>query len=165
MPATATKPKKIKSPAERLRTLAADIRAESAAEWRRWAIALADGQSAPDGRELLAAAAALAIPDAAAALQADADAINQARAALRSAAACVEAAAELLAPFGGNPVGILRAIDHANAEVERLTLLYAHVADECGAAGHRSTLHHLRCRHKLVWASYHDDIPAAKELT
>ena len=67
--------KKPTSPAESLRNLNRDILRQSAADWRRWAIDVANGQSAPDARELLAAASALDIEDAAEALQADADAI------------------------------------------------------------------------------------------
>ena len=156
MAATATKTKKIKSPAESLRTLTAEILRQSAADWRRWAIALADGQSAPDGRELLAAAAALAIPDAAAALQDDSDAIVEARAAARNTATCEKTAAEMLAPFGGDPDAVLRAIDTAKAEVERLQTIYRDACDQCGAAYWRSVVHRKRVGHQRVWPNYND---------
>jgi len=156
MPATATKTKKIKSPAEKLRTLTADILRQSAADWRRWAIALADGQDAPDGRELLGAAAALSIQDPATALQNDSDAIVEARAAARNAATCEKTAAEMLAPFGGDPDAVLRAIDTAKAEVERLQTIYRDVCDDCGAAYWRSVVHRQRVGHQRVWPNYND---------
>jgi hypothetical protein len=155
MPTAATK-NKTATPAESLRNLNRDIHKQSAADWRRWAVAVADGQGAPDGRELLAAAAALSIPDAAAALQDDADAIVEARAAIRSAAACEAMAVQMLAPFGGDPNGVLRAIDAAKLEVERLEALYRHAADDCGAAYHRSVVHRARVKHPRIWPNYSD---------
>jgi cytochrome c556 len=153
MPATATK-KKSASPATSLARLNHELLHQAAADWRRWAIAVADGEGAPDARELLQAAAALSIQDPATALQDDSDAIVEARAAARIAADCEKNAAEMLAPFGGDPDAVLRAIDTAKAEVERLQAIYRDACDDCGAAHYRATLHRARVKASRIWPDY-----------
>ena len=155
--ATTTKTKsKPASPATSLARLNRELLHQAAADWRRWAIDVADGKGAPDARELLQAAAALSIQDPATALQDDSDAIVEARAAARNAAACEKTAAEMLAPFGGDPDAVLRAIDTAKAEVERLKAIYQNACDQCGASYHRSVLHHARVKHPRIWPNYSD---------
>lgn len=151
MPATATK-KKSASPS--LARLNRELLGAAAADWRAWAIAIADGEDAPDARELLGAAAALSIQDPATALQDDAQAITDARVAARIAADCEKNAAEMLAPFGGDPDAVLRAIDTAKAEVERLQAIYRDACDDCGAAHYRSTLHRARVKASRIWPDY-----------
>lgn len=150
---TATK-KKSASPAASLAKLNHELLRQSAADWRLWAIDIADGKNAPDARELLGAAAALSIQDPATALQDDSDAIVEARAAARNAAACEKTATEMLAPFGGDPDAVLRAIDTAKAEVERLQAIYRDACDQCGAAHYRSTLHRARVKASRIWPDY-----------
>jgi hypothetical protein len=152
---TATK-KKSASPATSLARLNHELLHQAAADWRRWAIDIADGKSAPDARELLQAAAALSIQDPATALQDDSDAIVEARAAARNAAACEKTATETLAPFGGDPDAVLRAIEAAKLEVERLQTIYRDVCDDCGAAYWRSVVHRKRVGHPRVWPNYND---------
>jgi len=156
MPATATKTKKPISPEASLARLNHELLHQAAADWRRWAIAVADGEGAPDARELLGAAAALSIQDPATALQDDSDAIVEARAAARNAAACEKTATETLAPFGGDPDAVLRAIEAAKLEVERLQTIYRDVCDDCGAAYWRSVVHRKRVGHPRVWPNYND---------
>ena len=155
--ATTTKTKsKPASPATSLARLNRELLHQAAADWRRWAIDVADGKGAPDARELLQAAAALSIQDPATALQDDSDAIVEARAAARNAAACEKTAAEMLAPFGGDPDAVLRAIDTAKLEIERLQGIYRDVCDDCGAAYWRSVVHRKRVGHQRVWPNYND---------
>jgi len=157
MPVAATKTKTNPiTPAESLRRVSKQLTAQASADWRTWAIAIANGESAPDGRDLLAAAAALGIDDPAVAIQADADAILEARVAARNAAACKQTAVEMLAPFGGDPDKVLQAIEAAKAEVERLNGIYLNACDDCGAAYYRATVHRCRIKHPRVWLNYND---------
>jgi hypothetical protein len=153
MPATATK-KKSASPATSLTRLNHELLHQAASDWRRWALAIADGEGAPDARELLGAAAALSIQDPATALQDDAQAITDARVAARIAAACEKNAAEMLAPFGGDPDAVLRAIEAAKLEIERLQAIFRDACDDCGAAHYRATLHRARVKASRIWPDY-----------
>lgn len=155
MPTTAPPPKtKTTSPEASLARLQRQLADQAASNWRSWAVAVADGGEFPDIADLLSAATALGIPDAVTALREDAQAITDARSAARSAAACEKNAAEMLAPFGGDPDKVLQAIDNAKAEVERLQAIYRDAIDECGAAGHRSVLHHARVKAVRLWPDY-----------
>jgi hypothetical protein len=157
MPTTATK-KKPATPAESLRELNSDIRAESAADWRRWAIALADGEGAPGGRELLAAAAALKIQDPANELQAAADAILEVRVMTRGLATCEKQLAEMLAPFDGDFQKLLQAVEVAKAEVERLQGIAYTVYNQANRGYYTSCIHQARRRHPHVWPDCNETI-------
>jgi hypothetical protein len=151
--ATKTKPKPA-TPAESLRNLNDDIRAGAAADWKRWAVALADGQGAPDGRELVNVAAALKIQDPANQLQAAADAIIEVRTATRGVAICEQTVADLLAPYGGDLAKLLAAVDAAKAEVERLQGIAYTVGNAANRGFYTSMAHHARLRHPNVWPAY-----------
>jgi hypothetical protein len=153
---TNTKSKKPKTPAESLRNMKHDIVAEAAADWRRWAVALADDEGAPDGRELMAVAAALQIQDPVNELRAAADAIIEVRVANRGAAACEQALAEMLAPFGGDYQKLNAAVEAAKAEVDRLKDIAYTVYNQCNIFHYRSMVHQARMRHKWLWPGYHD---------
>ena len=157
---TATKPKtaKPKTPAESLRDLNKDVRAESAADWRRWAIALADGQGAPGGRELLAAAAALKIQDPANELQAAGDAVLEVRVMQRGLATCERELAEKLAPYGGQLATLLQAVEVAQAEVERLQGIVYDAYNQGNRAYYVSCIHQARRRHPHVWPDCNETI-------
>ncbi len=154
MPATATKKPGNTSPAQALAELDHQLRAQAADDWRRWAVQIADGKPAPDGRQLLTAAAALGITDPAAALHADAEAITAVRNATRTAADCEATAADLLAPYGGNHQKLLLAIATAKAEAERLETIYRQTCDGCGAAYYRSVVHMAHAKHTRIWPDY-----------
>jgi hypothetical protein len=114
--ATATKTtKKPATPAESIRNLTVDVTTEAAADWRKWAIALADGEGAQEGREPVAAAAALRIPDPANVLQAATDAILEVRTATRGLADVEKFMADLLAPYDGDAQKLFAAVDAAMA--------------------------------------------------
>ena len=154
--ATAAKPKTAKptTPAEAmesLRDLNNELRAESAADWRRFAIALADGQGFPGGRELLAVASALKIQDPANELQAAADAILEVRVMTRGLATCERQLAEKLAPYGGDFQKLLQAIEVAKSEVERLQGIAYDVYNQGNRGYYTSTIHQARRRHPHVW--------------
>jgi hypothetical protein len=154
--ATAKTKSKPTTPEESLARLQRQLADKAAADWRSWAVAFADGGEFPEVTDLLSAATAMGIPDAVVALREDADAISEARAAIRNAAACEKTAAEMLETFGGDPDAVLRAIDTAKAEVERLKAIYQNACDQCGASYHRSVLHHARVKHPRIWPNYSD---------
>ena len=156
---TAAKPKNAKptTPAEAmesLRDLNDELRAESAADWRRFAIALADGQGVPGGRELLAVASALKIQDPANELQAAADAIVEVRVMARGLVACERDVAKMLDPYGGDFQKLLQATEAAKAEVERLQGLVYVVQNQGNRAYYTSNLHQARLRHPHIWPNY-----------
>jgi hypothetical protein len=149
MPATTTKKTRntIRSQAAILRR---EIAATAAADWRRWAIDLAEGGAGPAAAELMTAGAALAIDDPAAAIEADAQAIVDARQYTINVAKSEAAVAEKIAAFGSVD-GISEALTKAKAEVARLEALLSEVADGCSAWYWRSLLHQLRSRHARIW--------------
>jgi hypothetical protein len=152
---TATKSKsKPATPAESLRNMRHDIRAGAAADWRRWAVALANGEGAPDGRELIAVAAALGIQDPANELQAAADAIIEVRVMQRGLADCERHMVEILAPFGGSLDKLLAAVDRARAELERLQGIAYVVGNQGNRGYYTSAMHHARLRHPHLWPRY-----------
>ena len=146
--------KKPVSPAESLRNLNRDILRQSAADWRRWAIDVANGQSAPDARELLAAASALDIEDAAEALEDDAAAILQVRTAEDCIEKCRRATDDLLDPWGGRLDKLEAAITEAKREVERLTEIHGNAAGGCSRSFWVDLSHRLRVGHPRVWSNY-----------
>ena len=158
--ATATAKKKTTSPADSLRNLNRDMLRQAAADWRRWAIDIADGKGAPDARELLAAAAALDIEDAAEALQADADAILEVRTAENNIELCRRTTDNLLDPWGGSLDKLAAAVIAAQAEVDRLKALHGQAEAGCSRSFWVDMSHRLRVGHPRVWASYNDSISA-----
>lgn len=152
-----TKPtpkKKPATPAEAIRDIGRDISAQAAADWKRWAIALADGEGAPDGRELVTVAAALRIIDPANELQAAGDAIVEVRTMQRGLADCERHMVEILAPFGGSLDKLLAAVDAAKAELERLEGLAYTVGNGANRGYYTGTLHSIRQRHPNLWPAY-----------
>jgi hypothetical protein len=152
-----TKPtpkKKPATPAESLRDIGHDIRTEAAADWKRWAVELANGEGAPDGRDLVAAAAALKIIDPANELQAAADAILEVRVMARGLADCERHMVEILLPFGGSLDKLLAALDRAQAEVDRLKDIAYTVGNQGNRSFYTSTIHQARLRHPHVWPDY-----------
>jgi hypothetical protein len=151
---TAAPKSKKKSPAEAIRDIGRDLRAQAAADWKRWAVELADGQGAPDGRELVNVAAALQIQDPANALEAAAAAVVEARTMQRGLASCEQALTEMLAPFGGSYEKLIAALDRAKAEVERLREIAYVVENQGGRGFYTGTLHSIRQQHPLLWPAY-----------
>jgi hypothetical protein len=151
---TAAPKSKKKSPAEAIRDIGRDMRTQAAADWRRWAIALADGEGAPDGRELVNVAAALKIIDPANELQAAADAILEVRVMQRGLADCERHMVEILDPFGGQLAKLLAAVEAAKAELERLQGIAYTVGNAGGRSYYTSTIHQARLRHPHVWPDY-----------
>jgi hypothetical protein len=152
--AAPTPKKKPATPAEAIRDIGRDIRTQAAADWKRWAIALADGEGAPDGRDLVAAAAALKIIDPANELQAAADAIIEHRVMLNGLAAVERHLVELLEPYGGKYENLLAAVDAAKAELERLQGLAYTVGNGANRGYYTGTLHSIRQRHPNLWPAY-----------
>jgi hypothetical protein len=151
----ATKSKsKPSTPAEAIRNIGRDIRTAAAAEWKRWAIALADGEGAPDGRELVNVAAALQIPDPANALEAAAAAVLEVRVMQRGLADCERALTELLAPYGGQLAKLLAAVEAAKVELERLQGIAYVVGNQGNRSYYTSTIHQARMRHPHIWPGY-----------
>jgi hypothetical protein len=164
MPTTATKPKpKTETAAQSLARLNQQLRNQSIADWQRWAGQIADGGSPPDGRELLAVAAALDIADPLAELRADADAILEARAAVIHMQDCDKALAAALAPHGGTVQALDAKIADAQAVVEELRAVHLAWADGGPRLHHVNRLHHLRVAHARLWPEYATN-GTAKEL-
>jgi hypothetical protein len=90
--------------------------------WRRWAAALADGDSPPPALEVLEAGAVLGVREPMAALEADAAAIQTHRQLQATADRTAAAVADRLAADGG-PAGVRERLAAARAEVRRLTKL------------------------------------------
>jgi hypothetical protein len=157
MPATTTKTKTNPiTPSESLLRVSRQLVAQAAADWRTWAIAVANGESAPDGRDLLAAAAALEIEHPAAALQADADAILEVRTAEDCIEKCRRATDDLLDPWGGSLDKLASAIADAKREVERLTEIHGNAAGGCSRSFWVDLSHRLRVGHPRVWSNYNE---------
>jgi len=157
MPATTTKTKTKTNPitpAESLLRVSRQLVAQAAADWRTWAIAVANGESAPDGRDLLAAAAALEIEHPAAALQADADAILETRVAAANVELCKATTDKLLAPWDESLDKLAAAIADAKREVERLTEIHGNAADGCSRSFWVNMLHRARVNHPRIWPTY-----------
>jgi hypothetical protein len=150
---TTTKTKKI-TPAESIRRVNKQLTAQASADWRTWAIALANGEGAPDGRDLMAAATALNIEDAAEALEDDAAAILQVRTAEDCIEKCRRATDDLLDPWGGRLDKLEAAITEAKREVERLTEIHGNAAGGCSRSFWVDLSHRLRVGHPRVWSNY-----------
>lgn len=154
MSATATKTRKIISPEASISRLQRQLADKAAADWRRWSVAVADNGEFPEVTDLLSAASALGITDPVSAIRDDAQAITDARSAVRNASNCEQAAADMLAPFDGNPDAILAAIENAKAEIARLQAIFQNACDQCGASYARSVLHRVRMTHPRLWPDY-----------
>jgi len=150
---TTTKTKKL-TPAESIRRVNKQLTAQASADWRTWAIALANGEGAPDGRDLMAAAAALTIDDPAAALHDDAEAITEARMAAANVELCKATTDKLLAPWDGSLDKLEAAIAEAKREVERLTEIHGNAAGGCSRSFWVNMLHKAHVSHPRIWPSY-----------
>ncbi len=151
---TNTSPAPAITPDESLRRLRRQLAAQAASDWRSWAVAVADGEPGPDGRELLAVAAALEIADPLAELRADADAILEARAAAVHMADCDRALDAALAPHGGTVQALDAKIAAAQAVVEELKAVHLAWADGGPRLHYVNRLHHLRVAHARLWPEY-----------
>jgi hypothetical protein len=118
------------------------------------AVALANGEGAPDGRELVAVAAALQIQDPANELQRAADAIVEVRTMQRGLAACERDFEAMLAPFGGTTDKLLQAREAAKRELERIEGVVYTVGNQGNRSFYTSTLHAARARHPHIWPRY-----------
>jgi hypothetical protein len=154
MPTAAASKKKTTSPEASLARLQRQLADKAAADWRSWAVAVADGGDFPDVRDLLSAATALGIPDAVVALRDDAQAITDSRIAIDNIAVCEANAAALLEPYGGRVDKLEAAIVEAKREVERLADILDRASDAPGRSFYVNSLHHTRVKHSRLWPTY-----------
>lgn len=139
------------------------LKAEAMQSWRRWAQQVADGGECPAAREVIEVAAILGIDNAAANLQADADAIAQYDQAQQNAAMCRKTVASKLVPFGGSAEKLAAAVEAAKAEHARLAAILDEVQSGCSESFWTSHAHRLSTTHPRIWpgatppAAVHDD--------
>lgn len=122
----------------------AALEAESLRQWRAWAHEIAAGGKSPDARSLLEVAAVLQIRDSGAALEHDADVINELAALEAAAKSCAALTKEALVPFGGSIAKLQAAKDKADAECLRLRELLSNVDGDHGGWQWSVSAHHMR---------------------
>ena len=146
VPATSTS----KLPA-RIQALAAELRAEALANWRKWSQTIADGGDAPAAREVFEAAQILKIDNPASQLQADADALAELASYKRAAALCRRSVSDKLMPYGGNAEALRAKAEALKAESDRLFAELDSVLGGCSEPHWTTASHHLKRRHPLLW--------------
>jgi hypothetical protein len=120
------------------------LEAESLAQWRKWAREIAAGGKSPDARALLEVAAVLQIRDSGAALEHDADVINELAALEGASKKCAALTKEALVPFGGSIANLQAAKDKADAECLRLREIQSNVDGEFGGWQWSVSAKHMR---------------------
>jgi hypothetical protein len=148
---TKTKPE---NATQSLAKLNCQLQEQATADWRRWAVQIASGDSLPDMRELVSAASALGIDDPAAAMQDDSEAVAEVRRAAKNIALCQQTADTLLEPWGGSLDKLDAAIVSAQRELERLKEIRGRAADGCSRCYWVDLKHNVCRKHPRLWPEY-----------
>lgn len=136
------------------------LKREAASKWRAWAEAIADGGKPPSPIEVLEAAAVLELREPWPALEADANAIAEARDLELRAQLCRDKINERTAPFGGAQ-GVRDRINELRAELRKLEGLVGITALHHQAGQLAGEASRLRAKFPRVFSSI-DSKPARK---
>jgi len=120
-------------------------------QWRTWATEIANGGTAPTPLDVLQAAAVLVIDGPpAAALEADAEALNMVKA-LDARVAEIEADyASLVAEYGDRE-RITEMVAEVNSELARLKSIQARIVNGSGGSYHRQQADRIRAAHPRIF--------------
>jgi hypothetical protein len=139
-------------------SIAADVRKKLVAlekmhrdRWRAMAQQLADGSGSPNALDVVESAAALGIASPVDAIEADAAALRELRAAEAAIESCRARCRELLDPWKGNAAKAQAALAAAEAEVARLKEILAAVSDGCSESFWTNIVYGLQRRHPRVF--------------
>jgi hypothetical protein len=161
--AAATKKSKLSRLSATIREQDRQLKAEALKTWQRWATDLAAGGDCPSAREVIDVAAILGVDNAAAQLQADADAIAEFDQAERNIALCRKAVADKLQPFGGRVEKLEAAVQAAKSEHARLAAILDEVHGGASESFWTARITRLKRQTSRIWPEaalpviHHDD--------
>jgi hypothetical protein len=150
--AAATKKSKLSRLSATIRDRDRQLKAEALKTWQRWAQEITDGGDCPSAREVIDVAAILGVDNAAAQLQADADAIAEFDQAERNIALCRKAVADKLEPFGGRVDKLEAAVQAAKSEHARLAAILDEVHGGASESFWTASVSRLKTAHRRIWS-------------